>query len=105
MGMRAISEHEGVDRARFEREIAPRGERAVLRGVTADWPVVQAAAQGDEALAGFLRGAASDEPFEAWFGEPEIEGRFGYTDDFSGFNHERRLATADQLLDLLLRQR
>ena len=30
--------------------------------------------------------------FEAWFGEPEIEGRFGYTDDFSGFNHERRLA-------------
>jgi cupin-like protein len=103
--MRAITEYEGVDRERFECEIVPKGEPAVLRGLVAEWPVVQAAAQGDDALAGFLRGAASDEPFEAWFGEPEIEGRFGYTEDFSSFNHERRLATVDQLLDLLLRQR
>src|SRR4051794_2830543 len=102
--MRPITEHEGVNLERFEREIVPRGEPAVLRGLVADWPVVRAAQDGDEALAGFLRGAASDEPFEAWFGEPEIEGRFGYTEDFSGFNHERRLATVDQLLDLLLRQ-
>jgi hypothetical protein len=103
--MRAIAEYEGVDRERFEREIVPKGAPVVLRGLVADWPIVQAAAQGDDALAGFLRGAASDEPFEAWFGEPEIEGRFAYTEDFSGFNHERRLATVDQLLDLLMRQR
>src|SRR3954471_23944881 len=103
--MRAIAEYRDVDRERFEREIVPKGEPAVLRGLVAEWPIVRAAAQGDEALAGFFRGAASDEPFEAWFGEPEIEGRFSYTDDFSGFNHERRLATVDQLLDLLLRQR
>ena len=94
-----------LDRERFEREIVPKGEPAVLRGLVAEWPIVEAAAQGDEALAGFLREAASDEPFEAWFGAPEIEGRFGYTRGFSGFNHERRLATIDQLLDLLLRQR
>jgi hypothetical protein len=103
--MRAIGEYQGVDRARFEREIVPVGEPAVLRGLVAAWSSVRAAQDGDEALAAFLRGAASDEPFEAWFGEPEIEGRFSYTDDFSGFNHERRLATVDQLLDLLLRQR
>src|SRR5438270_8297221 len=103
--MRAIAEYEGLDRERFEREIVPNGEPAVFRGLVAEWPIVQAAAQGNEALAGFLRAAASDEPFEAWFAEPEIEGRFGYTEDFSGFNHERRLATVDQLLDLLLRQR
>src|SRR5438067_8888220 len=103
--MRPIAEHSQVDRKRFEREIVPHGEPAVIRGLVADWPIVEAAGQGDDALAGFLRGAGSDEPFEAWFGEPEIEGRFGYTEDFSGFNHERRLATADQLLDLLLRQR
>jgi hypothetical protein len=103
--MRPITEHEDIDRERFEREIVPTSEPAVLRGLVAEWPVVAAARQGDDALAGVLRGAASDEPFEAWFGEPEIEGRFGYTADFSGFNHERRLATVDQLLDLLLRQR
>ena len=103
--MRPIAEHSQVDRKRFEREIVPHGEPAVIRGLVADWPIVEAAGQGDDALAGFLRGAASDEPFEAWFGEPEIEGRFGYTEDFSGFNHERRLATVDQLLDLLVRQK
>ncbi|MEO8455719.1 MAG: cupin-like domain-containing protein [Sphingomicrobium sp.] len=103
--MRAIAEFEDVDRQRFEQEIVPKGEPAVLRGLAPEWPIVEAAKKGDEAFARFLRKAASDEPFEAWFGEPEIEGRFGYTADYSGFNHERRLATIDQLLDLLLRQR
>lgn len=103
--MRPIAEYEGMDRERFEREIVPKGEPAVLRGLVSGWPIVAAARDGDDALAAVLRGAASGEPFEAWFGAPEIEGRFGYTPDFSGFNHERRLATVDQLLDLLLRQK
>ena len=103
--MRPIAEYEDMDRERFEREIVRSGEPAVLRALTSDWLIVEAARQGDDGLAQFLRGAASDEPFEAWFGAPEIEGRFGYTEDFSAFNHERRLATVDQLLDLLLRQR
>src|SRR5439155_17664685 len=103
--MRPIAEYSQVDRERFKREIVPLGEPAVIRALVTDWPVVQAAKQSDEALAEFLRGAAADEPFEAWFGAPEIQGRFGYAEDFSGFNHERRLATVEQLLDLLLRQK
>src|SRR5438105_3996937 len=101
--MRPIAEYSQVDRKRFEREIVPRGEPAVIRRLVADWPIVRAAEAGD--IAEFLSSAASPEPFEAWFGAPEIEGRFGYTEDFSGFNHERKLATIDQLLDLLLRQK
>src|SRR6266516_3442162 len=103
--MRPIAEYSQVDRERFEREIVPRGEPAVLRGLVAGWSVIEAATQGGDSLADFLRGAAADEPFEAWFGAPEIGGRFGYNEDFSGFNHERKLVTVDQLLDLLLRQR
>jgi hypothetical protein len=103
--MRPIAEYQSVDRERFEREIVPKGEPAVLRGLVAEWPIVEAAKQSDEALAEILRSAASEEPFEAWFGAPGIEGRFGYNEDFSGFNHDRRLATVAQLLDLLLRQR
>lgn len=103
--MRPIAEFADVDRERFEREIVAKGEPAVLRGLVADWPVVRAARDGDTALAELLRSSASDEPFEAWFGAPEIEGRFSYSEDFSGFNHERRLATVDQLLELLLRQK
>ncbi len=103
--MRAIAEYSRVDRQGFEREIVPNAEPAVLRGLTANWPVVAAAKQGEQPLARLLREAATDEPFEAWFGAPEIGGRFGYNEDFSGFNHERRLANIDQLLDLLLRQK
>ena len=101
--MRPIAEYEPMDRERFEREIVPKGEPAVFRGLVAEWPLVRAAKDGPEALAGMLRFASTDEPFQAWFAPPEVEGRFSYTADFRGFNFERKLATVDQLLELLLR--
>jgi len=103
--MRAITEYHEVDRKRFEREILPKCAPAVLRGLVSGWPTVEAARQGDEALGALLRQTANEEPFEAWFGAPEIEGRFTYNADFSGFNHERKLVNVDQLVDLLLRQK
>ncbi|MCH8616485.1 cupin-like domain-containing protein [Sphingomonas sp. SM33] len=103
--MQPVAEFHDVNRERFDTMVVPRGRPAVLRGLVADWPAVQAARQGYEALADYLRGVASEEPFEAWFGAPEIGGRFGYNEAFDGYNHERRLATVGQLLDLLMRQR
>lgn len=103
--MQPIAEYHDIDRQRFEGEILPRGKPAVLRGLVADWPAVAAAREGEEALARYLTRVASEEPFEAWFGDPAIGGRFGYNADFDGYNHERRLATVEQLLDLLFRQR
>lgn len=103
--MQPIAEFAPMDRERFEREIVPRGEPAVFRGMVADWPVVRAAKDGVEPLAQMLRYSANDELFQAWFAAPEIEGHFNYNSDFSGFNFERKLATLDQMLDLLLRQR
>jgi hypothetical protein len=101
----AVPEYEGVDCARFEAEIVPAGRPAVLRGLCAGWAMLAATREGDEALGAYLSARAGEVPFEAWFGPAEIGGRFGYSDDFAGFNHDRRLATVDQLLDLLLRQR
>jgi len=103
--VKPVAEYPPMDRATFEREIVPKGEPAVFRGMMDDWPVVQAAKEGDEELARLLHSAATEEPFEAWFGEPGLDGQFNYNADFSGFNFERRLATLEQLLDLLLRQR
>lgn len=102
--MRPIAEYGPMNRERFEQEIVPKGEPAVFRGLVAKWPVVRAAKDGPEPLAEMLRFSATEEPFQAWFAPPEVEGRFNYTADFSGFNFERKLATVDQLLDLLLRQ-
>ena len=52
--MRPVAEYQDVDRERFEAEIVPRGRPAVLRGLVADWPAVEAGRAGDEALAQFL---------------------------------------------------
>ena len=100
-----VPEFHAVDRARFEAEIVPAGRPAVLRGLVADWPIVAAARDSVEALAACLRREATDVPAETWFGDPQINGRFDFDEARSGFNHERKLATIDQLLDLLLRQR
>jgi hypothetical protein len=103
--MRSVREYEGVDRDRFEREIVPEGRPALLRGACAGWVGVERAAQGQEAIAEWLRSGTSEAPVEAWFGTPQIGGLFGYNSELTGYNHDRRLATVDQLLDLLLRQR
>jgi hypothetical protein len=95
-----IPEYQGVTRARFEAEIVPAGRPAVLRGLAADWPAVQAA----DPVAHLVE-RANAVPAEMWAGAPEIEGRFGYTADFRGFNHDRKLATIAQLADLLVRQK
>ena len=100
-----VPEFHDIDRARFEAEIVPAGRPAVLRGLVADWPIVAAARTSADALAAYLRLGATDVPAEAWFGDPSINGRFDFDEARSGFNHERKLATIDQLLDLLLRQR
>src|ERR1044072_2629295 len=104
-GMTPVPEYHRVDRARFEGEIVPTARPAVLRGLVADWPAVEAGRESAEGFAAWLRGAATDAAGEAWFGEPGMKGRFGFNDTIDGYNHERKLATIDQLLDLLLRQR
>ena len=102
---RPIAERARIDRAIFEAEIVPAAQPVVLRGQVGDWPLVEAARQSDADFATALRAMASDAAGEAWFGAPDIKGRFGFTDDLTGHNFDRRLATVDQLLDLILRQR
>ncbi len=100
-----VAEFHDVDRARFENEIVRAGRPAVLRSLIADWPIVDAARTSDDALVAYLRERATDEAGEVWFSEPGIKGRFGFNAELNGFNFERKRATINQLLELLLRQR
>ncbi|RYY42878.1 MAG: cupin-like domain-containing protein, partial [Sphingomonadales bacterium] len=96
---------EGMTRERFEAEIVPAGRPVLLRGLVRDWPAVRAAAQSDEALADYLDGFPARSTIEAWFGAPAIRGRFGYSDDLKGFNHERRTLQLRELIAYLLEHR
>ena len=94
--------HTAVDRARFESEIVPSGRPAVLKGLVKDWPAVSAARTSPQTLADYLLRHDSGAPVRAFFGAPEMAGRFGYSDDLTGFNHEQRNTTLRALLERLL---
>jgi hypothetical protein len=68
----------------------------VLRGLTADWPLVQAAKQSSVEAESYILQFDSGQQLTAYRGEPEIDGRIFYNQDFSGFNFERiRLPLAE----------
>jgi len=75
---------------------------AVLRGVAADWPLVQAAARSDDAACDYLLGFDQGASAEAFVGPPAIQGRFFYSDDMRGFNFERRKGRFADLLRYVL---
>src|SRR5262245_28192294 len=103
--MRPIAEYAPMDRATFEREVVPKGEPAIFRGLVADWPVVRAGMDGPEALAQLLHDAANDEPIQAWIAPPEVGGQFDFNAEVTGFNFDRRMTTIGQLLELIMSQR
>jgi hypothetical protein len=100
-----VAEYHDVDRATFEADIVPRGRPAILRSLLRNWPIVRAAEKGNEALADYLGARATDAQGEAWFAPPAAAGRFSFDEELADVAFDRRLATVDQLLDLLLRQR
>lgn len=104
-GAAPITEFHDVDRRRFDDEIRPTGQPAILRGLGQDWPVVRAARQSDEAAVAYARRFSHERVFPAIVGEPEIEGRFFYTPDLTALNFTRGQSPLDPFLDRLLRDR
>lgn len=104
-GTPSVTVLDGVTRERFEGEIVPAGRPVVLKRLVDHWPAVAAARRSPEALAGYLKARPPGPPVQAWFGAPAIEGRFGYDEELSGFNHERRTVPLADLLDYLLAHR
>ena len=80
-------------------------EPVLLRGLVRHWPLVQAAQQSDRQFCDCLRGfgaAGADTKLGLWRGAPEIDGRFFYNADLSGFNYQREIGSLGNLLDALL---
>ena len=99
-----IREYERVDAAQFQDIRESRGP-AVVRGLAAEWPAVKAAKQSEEAFIAYLKRFAAGRQVQAIVGEPEIEGRFFYTDDMRALNFQRGRSPLAPFLDRLLRDR
>ena len=76
-------------------------EPRVIRGLVRHWPVVAAARTSPAAVAAYLRRYYRNATVGAWFGPPEIGGRFFYNADLSGFNYRTAMVKFDAVLDLL----
>lgn len=98
--MREIARPDG---AAFDRDIRPAGQPVVIRGLANDWPGVAAARDGDESFIAYLKGFVTAQPVTAVVGQPEIRGRFFYSDDLASLNFERGTSPLAPFLDRLLR--
>jgi hypothetical protein len=99
---REIQDPSGLTAERFVADIVQPCRPVVLRAVAADWPAVAAAARSREAFVAYLKGFEADNTVEAFFGEPQIAGKYYYGARPDGFNFERRRGRLSGALDAML---
>lgn len=100
----AIAEHSGVDAGALPDALLRAGQPLVLRGLTAQWPMVQAARESPAAAAAYLkRFDARRAPVVATVAPPEAGGRFFYDDTLRGFNFRQENVPLGVVLDTLLK--
>ena len=98
-----IREFTGLDAASIHREVLESGRPAVLRGLVASWPAVQAGRGGPEAAAQYLRRLDNGSPVDAIMTPPEAEGRVFYREGMDGFNFVRNRLSLSAVVEQVLR--
>lgn len=88
--------------AQFRREVVEPCRPVILRGLVSHWPAVEAGMNSPAAFRKYLGLFDVGSPTEAFFGEPEIAGRYFYGEDLKGFNFQRRRTTFTEALDTML---
>jgi len=77
----------------------------LLKGLVADWPLVQAGKQSDGAADEYLRSFYNDTPVTISVGEPDSRGRIFYDEQYAGFNFKTLRGWLDGVLDEIRRCR
>ena len=77
----------------------------VVRGLAANWPLVRAGRASIADIDAYLRRFYRDAPVRAMLGPPDIDGRFFYNHDLTGFNYHNIQARLGEVLDQLAIQR
>jgi Cupin-like domain len=99
-----LRELHGVAPGAIPDDVLTATEPVLLRGLVAHWPAVRAGLASAADGAAYLRRFYRDATVGAWFGPPEIDGRFFYDDELSGFNFQPRRLKLDAVLDEIERQ-
>jgi hypothetical protein len=98
-----VQEIAGLDRKALPNSVLTATQPVVLRGLVASWPVVQAGLQSEPAASAYLRKFYRDATVGALLGAPDIDGRFFYNGDLSGFNFRPARLKLDTVLEEIAR--
>ena len=98
-----IRELEVSDAAAWRSALQAADEPLLLRGLVRQWPLVQAGIGSPSAALAYLRGYYRNATVGAWYGAPQIRGRFFYNEDCSGFNFRATMVKLDAVFDELER--
>jgi hypothetical protein len=98
-----VRELKVTDKPGWRAEVLGSSEPLLLRGLVAQWPLVQAGERSIGAALAYLRGYYRHATVGAWFGAPQIRGRFFYNEDYTGFNFRAAMVKLDAVFDELER--
>ncbi len=84
--MLPVAELRGVGPDGLTARILESTQPLILRGLVDGWPLVRAARTSQQAADAYLRRFYQGANVVAMLGRPDIEGRFFYNEDLSGFN-------------------
>ena len=87
---------------RFQSEVVAGCQPVVIRGLVADWPVVQAARGSPLRFKDYLAAFDVGGRVETYLGNPAIGGKYYYSPDFKGFNFERRTMKLLEALQIMV---
>lgn len=98
-----VEERYGLDPSALPDDVLGSTRPLVLRGLVADWPLVQAARRSTADAVGYLRRFDRNAQVVAQLAPPEAQGRFFYNEDLSGFNFGPQRVPLTVLLETLLK--
>lgn len=84
------------------RELTEAGQPILLKNLAANWPIVRAAQNSDQAAAGYLLDFYTGQPIVVYRSRPETGGKFAYNHELTGFNFVTAQLPLQQVLDELL---
>ena len=88
-GLKEVAGKDIATSEQFLRDIAEECRPVILRGRVARWPVVKAANRSPQEFRDYVARFDNGGTMEAFFGAPEIAGKYYYGDDLLGFNFAR----------------
>jgi hypothetical protein len=94
-----IKEVECIQPGQVPSVVYESSEPLVIRGLISEWPLVKMGLKSPREAGDYLKGFYQNIPVTASIGDPEIDGRIFYNQDFSGFNYQSIKADLGDLLD------